>query len=106
MVEFEFGEVVLLPFIYSDLQSSKRRPALVLIDSGDEDVLLAKITTKRYATDYDVPVREWKNAGLFAPSFVRLHKLMAAEKDHVIQRLGKLNNSDATAIRKSFRAML
>ncbi len=47
METFLFGEIVILPFSYADLQSGKRRPAVVLVDIGDEDVLVAKITTKK-----------------------------------------------------------
>lgn len=54
MSTFRFGEVLILPFSYTDLQSRKRRPALVLVDAGDEDVLVAKITTKEYHSDFDL----------------------------------------------------
>jgi mRNA interferase MazF len=48
MESYHFGEIVVLPFSYTDLQSGKRRPALVLVDTGDEDILVAKITTQKY----------------------------------------------------------
>jgi mRNA interferase MazF len=106
MESFETGEVVLLPFSYTDLQSSKRRPAVVLLDAGDEDILIAKVTTKQYDSPYDIPLKEWKQAGLFAPSIARLHKLLAVEKIHVIQRLGRLNPTDLRNVQKAFRSMI
>jgi hypothetical protein len=46
MESFHFGEIVILPFSYTDLQSGKRRPALVLVDTGDDDILVAKLRLK------------------------------------------------------------
>jgi mRNA interferase MazF len=95
MPTFRFGEVLILPFSYTDLQSRKRRPAVVLVDAEDEDVLVAKITTKEYASAYDLKLEHWHEAGLLAPSFVRIHKLLAVEKSHVIHRAGMLDPVDA-----------
>ena len=106
MKSFELGEVVLLPFLYSDLKSSKRRPAVVLLDSGDDDVLVAKITTQEYRSPYDLPLMAWSVAGLRSPSFVRLHKLFAAEKDHVIERIGSVHPTDLVRVQRIFRSMI
>jgi mRNA interferase MazF len=38
------GDVVIIPFPYSDLSQSKRRPALVLAGVGRGDFLLCQIT--------------------------------------------------------------
>ena len=39
------GDVVIIPFPYSDLSQSKRRPALVLAEAGRGDFLLCQITS-------------------------------------------------------------
>jgi mRNA interferase MazF len=106
MASFRFGEVLILPFSYTDLQSRKRRPAVVLVDAGDEDVLVAKITTKEYRTIYDLKLDHWQEAGLLAPSFIRIHKLLAVEKNHVIQRAGMLDPADLNRLKQAFRAMV
>ncbi|HZK77059.1 MAG TPA: hypothetical protein VFD13_09140 [Candidatus Kapabacteria bacterium] len=59
MSSFRLGEVLILPFSYTDLHSRRRRPALVLVDAGDEDVLVAKITTKEYHSTYDLKLDHW-----------------------------------------------
>lgn len=106
MSSFRLGEVLILPFSYTDLESRKRRPAVVLVDAGDEVVLVAKITTKEYHSAYDLKLDRWSAAGLLAPSFVRLHKLLAVEKSHVIQRVGMLDQADLERIRQGFREMV
>jgi mRNA interferase MazF len=106
MPSFRFGEVLILPFSYSDLQSRKRRPAVVLVDAGDEDVLVAKVTTKAYHSAYDLKLDHWQEAGLLAPSFVRIHKLLAVEKSHIIQRVGMLDASDLEIVKQAIREIV
>ena len=103
---YRFGEILILPFSYTDLQSSKRRPALVLVDTDDEDVLVAKVTTKEYGSPYDISLPDWKMEGLRAPSFVRLHKLLAVEKTHIIERIGMLSAADMERVRDAFHRMI
>ena len=106
MPSYSFGDVVVLPFSYTDLRSEKRRPALVLLDSGDGDILVARITSKISASPYDVIIGGWKEVGLIVPSNVRLHKLLTIEKDHVIKKLGKLSADDLKKIRDIFRKII
>jgi mRNA-degrading endonuclease toxin of MazEF toxin-antitoxin module len=46
MTNYEFGDVVLVDFPQSGIDETKRRPALVVLDIGDADVVLAPITTR------------------------------------------------------------
>jgi mRNA interferase MazF len=42
------GQVVLVHFPFSDLTTSKLRPAVVLADAGRDDWILCQITSKSY----------------------------------------------------------
>jgi mRNA interferase MazF len=44
--KFVKGDVVILPFPFSDLSSSKKRPAFVLADLKGDDIILCQITSK------------------------------------------------------------
>jgi mRNA interferase MazF len=46
MGKFVKGEIVVVPFPFSDLSASKRRPALVLVDLPGDDVILCQITSQ------------------------------------------------------------
>jgi mRNA interferase MazF len=46
MGKFVKGDVVIIPFPFSDLSSSKRRPALVLAGLKGNDIILCQITSK------------------------------------------------------------
>lgn len=51
MEKFVKGEVVVLPFPFSDLSSSKKRPALVLASLDGDDVILCQITSEQTRKD-------------------------------------------------------
>jgi hypothetical protein len=63
MTNFDPGDIVSVEFPYSDLQGRKRRPGLVL-SGDDEDLLLARITTRPAAEQGDVALSGWSEAGL------------------------------------------
>jgi mRNA interferase MazF len=90
MQNYRFGDIVLLKFPFVEQQEAKRRPALVLLDSGDADILVARITSQDVYTEYDVVLDDWRQSGLLIPSVVRLHKMATLEKKLVERRLGVL----------------
>lgn len=94
MERFQPGEVVLLSFPFSDASGAKRRPALVLRDTGDEDVIVARITSQMSQTAFDVEIADWEAANLILPSWVRVHKLATLQKRLVERRLGRLTPTD------------
>ena len=52
------GSVVLVPFPFSDLSQSKRRPAVVLAPAERGDWILCQITSKPYAAVRAVPLTD------------------------------------------------
>jgi mRNA interferase MazF len=68
MTTYEFGDVVLLAFPHTDLVTISRRPAVVLYDSGDQDVLVARVTAQEHASEADYRLVEWRKCGLLAES--------------------------------------
>ncbi len=82
------------------MQGAKRRPALVLLDAGDEDVLVARVTSAPAVSEFDVRLQGWQNVGLLLPSTVRLHKLATLKKRLVTRTLGTLSAADREAINR------
>lgn len=80
MASYRSGEILLLAFPFADATGVKRRPALVLLDSGDEDIVVARVTSQIAQTSFDVEIVAWQEAGLLLPSVVRVHKLATLEK--------------------------
>ncbi len=100
MENYQSGEVVLVEFLFTGVTQSKRRPGLVLLDTGDKDIIVARITSQITRTIFDVEIVEWQQAGLLRPSVVRLHKLNTLEKLLVERRLGILQPSDWKQVRQ------
>jgi mRNA interferase MazF len=97
------GEIVLVAFPFSDARGVRRRPALILLDTGDADVVVARITSQLYTEAPDVTLRDWRQAGLLTPSVARLHKLATIEKRLVERSLGALAPGDWETVRLRFR---
>lgn len=91
---YQAGDLVLVHFPFTVGTQSKLRPALVLLDERDADIVVARITTQIVKTPYDVVLADWRRAGLLAPSAVRLHKLATLEKTLVDRVLGQLEPGD------------
>ncbi len=87
------GDVVLIPFPYSDLSQAKRRPALVIADVGMGDFVLCQITSKSYADRLVIPLlqSDFTEGGLKRESFVRIGKLFIANFSIISGVAGRLN---------------
>ena len=78
---------------------------MAVANRGDNDVAVARVTTQSYTTAFDLPVADWKAAGLLAPPTVRLHKLATIEKSLIGLRLGSLSASDRERASGALRAL-
>jgi mRNA interferase MazF len=105
MKHHQLGEIVLLLFPFTDMGGAKRRPALVLLDTGDTDIVVARVTSQTHQSQYDVEITDWRRAGLRLPSIVRLHKLAALEKALVDRSLGTLTAADWATVRATVQRM-
>lgn len=58
MAKFVKGDVVVIPFPFSDLSQSKRRPALVIAPLDGNDVILCQITSKITKDTYAISIED------------------------------------------------
>ncbi|MDO8604710.1 MAG: type II toxin-antitoxin system PemK/MazF family toxin [bacterium] len=93
MTKYKFGDVVLVVFSQTDGRR-KQRPALVILDTGDNDIVLAPITTTERKNKGDYKVKNWKQSGLLLDSWVRLAKIACLGKSDVRRQLGTFSSSD------------
>ena len=106
MITYKFGEIVLIGFPHTDLQGMSKRPSVVLYDSGDQGVLVARITTQQYTTEADYKIADWKKCGLLADSYIRLGKQATIEKQYVIKQLGTLAVPEIKNLKSILRQIL
>jgi len=91
MGRFVKGEVVILPFPYSDLSKSKRRPALVLASLSGDDVILCMITGNTpdsYAVE--LSTTDFETGNLKKPSNIRPNRIFTADSNIIEYAAGKL----------------
>ncbi|MBM4093312.1 MAG: MazF family transcriptional regulator [Planctomycetes bacterium] len=89
------GEVVLVPFPFSDLSQSKLRPAVCLADAGRGDWVLCQITSSPYGDPVAIPldVPDFASGGLLVASFARPGKLFTAHAGLMVRSVGVLNSA-------------
>ncbi len=105
MTLYNPGDVVLVKFPFTSGSTWKLRPALVILDTGDVDLLVARITTHSSPTPFDIALIDWRGAGLLAPSNARLHKLATLAKSDIHRALGRLQATDRQGIGEALRRM-
>lgn len=105
MVAPSAGEVVLVPFPFSDLSQSKVRPAVCLADAGRGDRVLCQITSNPYGDPLAVPLDapDFATGGLLVASFARPGKLFTASDALVVRSVGLLN---AAALQRILDAVI
>ncbi|MFN0102554.1 MAG: type II toxin-antitoxin system PemK/MazF family toxin [Bryobacteraceae bacterium] len=99
-MKLRVAEVVLIRIQLHQAQGSKIRPALVLVDAGDEDFVAAPITSQPRASEFDLVVTDWQAAGLNVPSMVRVHKLTVLAEADIVRRLGVRSSADREMLSK------
>lgn len=89
------GEVVVIPFPFSDLSGSKRRPALVVADWGGPDVMLCQITSQAKRDNQEIALgpKDFATGGLPIESHIRPNKIFTAERALVLYSAGKVSAS-------------
>ena len=94
MARFIKGDIVVIPFPFSDLSGSKRRPAFVINTLPGNDILLCQITSKSNKDRYSISITstDFTNGTLPVDSYIRPNKLFTADKSIIIRKAGTLKN--------------
>ncbi|HWM23725.1 MAG TPA: type II toxin-antitoxin system PemK/MazF family toxin [Chthoniobacterales bacterium] len=100
---FRFGDVLLVPIVFSEGSGAKKRPVLTVHDAGDLDLLVVPVPSHPSRGGEDVTLMDWRVAGLRLPSTARMSKLATVAKSTVIRTLGQLTESDARQAREALR---
>lgn len=81
------GQVVLVPFPFSDLSSAKMRPAIVLANAGRDDWILCQVTSNPYGDTKAVTLtdKDFKSGSLRVTSYARPGKLFTANESLIAE---------------------
>jgi mRNA interferase MazF len=94
------GDVVVVPFPFSDLTEAKRRPALVLAELDWEDRILCQITSQQFMDRYAVPIDEsdFEEGSLRKTSIVRPNRIFTADRKIILYSVGHLKSDKINEI--------
>jgi len=100
MGDFSVGEVVFVKFPFSDLSSTKLRPAVVLASVGKDDFILGQITSKRYADLNAIGIKndDFISGSLIKISYVRSTKLFTANSKLIEKSVATLKRNKINEI--------
>jgi mRNA interferase MazF len=101
----EFGDVVLVPFPFTNQTASKKRPAVVVSNAAynraKPDVVVMAITSQFRPGPAlgEVWLSQWQAAGLLKPSVIK-PVFATLEQGLIIRKLGSLTAGDVTGLRQ------
>lgn len=106
-----FGDIVLVPFPYTDQSAAKRRPAVVISKQGynsrHPDVIVMPVTSQLRgdARPDDTVVEDWRAANLLKPSAIK-PVIATLEQSLLVRRLGMLSERDRAALASTIEELL
>ena len=92
MERFVKGDVVIVPFPFSNLSGSKKRPALVLTNLRGDDILICLITSQPTGDVFAQKLRseDFVSGSLPVVSFVRPLRIFTIDKHIVFRKIGQI----------------
>lgn len=95
MGRFVKGDVVVIPFPFSDLSSTKRRPALIVATLRGNDVILCQITGRQLCDEYSIPLidNDFEDGNLNKDSNIRPNRLFTADENIIAYKAGKISSN-------------
>jgi len=111
MTPFEFGDIILVPFPFTDQSTTKKRPAVVISSKAYNierpDLIIMAVTSqiKPASLIGEVMIQNWQEAGLLKPSAIK-PVITTIEKPLVIKAMGRLKDDDKKALLESLRGIL
>lgn len=86
------GDVVVLPFPFTDLTASKKRPAVILADIKGSDYIMLQVTSKNVKDSYAIPLSEndFQSGSLRQDSNIRPNKIFTLSDELVLYKIGHL----------------
>ncbi len=93
---YKQGDIVIVPFPFTDLKQSKPRPAVVVsksIVNNSQDVILAQISSKKYKDDFSFFINPSElTFPLEKISQVRCHKIFTIEQSVIFKTISRFKD--------------
>lgn len=92
MAKFVKGDVVVVPFPFSDLTQAKKRPALAISALEGDDLILCQITSRMLKDKYSLLLKDedFEEGSLKQVSNIRPNRIFTADKHIILYKIGKI----------------
>jgi mRNA interferase MazF len=110
-IAYDFGDVILVPFPFTDQSATKKRPAIVVSSRkyhhDHPDLVLVAVTSQTRVAPLsgEAVISDWSAAGLLKPSTIK-PVLATVDRRLVLRKLGRLQPSDVPALQKVLNDIL
>ncbi len=111
MTAYKRGEIILVPFPFSNQSTIKKRPAVIIssdnYNNTSSDVIIMAITSQiRHINDIgERRLQDWKTEGLLKPSAIK-SAVSTLEQNLIIRKLGVLSADDKDALHSALQELL
>jgi mRNA interferase MazF len=109
MIVCDPGDIILVPFPFSEASLAKKRPALIL-SVGETGKSFSLLTVAMISSQVegpklvgDVLLADWADENLLHPSLLRLSKVATIDRALLLSKLGTISRRDFTTARKEFK---
>lgn len=92
MEKFVKGDVIVLPFPYTDFSGVKKRPAVVIATLRGQNTILAQITTNKRDDEDLVSLtkKDFSSGSLSSDSFIMVSLIFTSDSSRISYKTGKL----------------
>jgi mRNA interferase MazF len=103
MGQFVKGDIVVLPFPFSDLSDAKKRPAYVLATLPFNDILLCQITSQNTSDPQSIILEtsDFTSGSLPITSYIRPLRIFCADSKIVLKKAGHVRDDIHRQVVKS-----
>jgi mRNA interferase MazF len=111
MTTYNFGDVVLVGFPFTNLQTTKKRPAVIISNASYQqnrpDVILMAITSqiRQPLQTGEALLQNWQAAGLAIPSVLK-PLIATIEQGRIVKTMGQLSQDDQNSLKKVIQTIL
>lgn len=106
---FNQKDIVLIPFPYSDLTLSKKRPALIISNekiNKMQDRICCLVTSKPHKDDLLITNDSFEEGDLPFKSFIKPHRIFTIDEKIIIKKLCTINNNFHSLVVKKLNEFL
>lgn len=108
-IMYDQGDIVLIPFPYSDLTSSKKRPALIISKNQMDkmqDKICCLITSKYHKGILEIKRNHFETGNLPFKSFVKPHRIFTIDQNIILKKLCKINKTFHKQVRDNLNKFI